>query len=300
MWKIDTGILPHFFIGEVVNKDDPTNSGRVKVRVAGMHPQDPPTAFSDKDEKDEVFDDDLPWAPCVDGTYGNMQGLPDEGDFVFGFFADGRDAQHPMCLGTIPGMNSDDAGAAGNNPASTQQTGSTPTNTGPTTVPPSQRGEAIDTDNDIVEIIETGPGYNIVRMEDGTIVRNAGDRNWRNNNPGNLEYNEYTRSLGAIGTDGRFAIFPNKETGRAAKETLLFENRNYRNLTLDQAINRYAPQFENNTSAYIANVASASGIAPGTRMGDIPADRRAAVLDAFERQEGFREGTRTVVSEGTA
>ena len=149
--------------------------------------------------------------------------------------------------------------------------------------------------NDIVEVIEKGPGYNIVRLADGSVVRQEGTRAWRNNNPGNIEFGKFAKSQGAIGTDGRFAIFPDYETGRAAKEKLLFDTNSYRNLTLSSAINRYAPSFENNTSAYISNVASSAGISPGTRMTDIPPSARTKILDAFERQEGFRSGKTTPI-----
>lgn len=297
MWKIDTGILPYFFIGEVVDKDDPLNLGRVRVRVIGLHPADPQTNFSTKDELDEVEDIDLPWAPCINGTYGKMNMVPEDGDWVFGFFIDGRDAQHPMLLGTVPGMNTDDTGATQDNPAGQDQTGAAPGEGD--NAPPAPRGEPIVTDEDVVEVIEAGNGYNIVRLADGRIVRRSGTRAWRNNNPGNIEFGDFAKRYGAIDTDGRFAIFPNYETGRRAKEALLFETNSYRNLTLDQAINRYAPSFENNTSAYISNVASAAGVSPDTKMSDMTPEQRTAILDAFERQEGFREGETTLVNDGT-
>lgn len=108
MFNVRTGIMPYFFMGEVVNKDDPLNNGRVKVRVVGIHPPhvaDPDA--NDKDVLDDVEDNDLPWAMCVNGTYGKMNFVPDVGEWVFGFFLDGREAQHPMLLGTIPGQNTD-------------------------------------------------------------------------------------------------------------------------------------------------------------------------------------------------
>ena len=39
-----------------------------------------------------------------------MQCIPDEGEWVLGFYADGRDAQHPMLVGSIPGSNTDTFG----------------------------------------------------------------------------------------------------------------------------------------------------------------------------------------------
>jgi len=113
MFTPETGMQLHWFIGEVVDKDDPTNSGRVRVRAFGYHPSSNPNDPKiDKTEKDEVFDEDLPWAFVVNGTYGKMMCIPDEGDWVVGFFADGRDAQHPFIIGTLYGQNIDDNGAA--------------------------------------------------------------------------------------------------------------------------------------------------------------------------------------------
>ena len=106
------GMTPYWFIGEVVDNNDPTNNARVRVRVFGLHTPDPFIPDNDKEDLDRIDDQDLPWAFCVDGSYGAVNAIPDEGDWVMGFFADGRDAQHPILLGIIPGSNLDDAGAA--------------------------------------------------------------------------------------------------------------------------------------------------------------------------------------------
>lgn len=109
MFTSDTGFKPYWFIGIVVDKNDQMNQGRVKVRVLGIHPEDPRISVSrsDKEEKDYVEDQDLPWAQVINGTYGKMNFMPDEGEWVMGFFADGRDAQVPFIMGSIPGMNID-------------------------------------------------------------------------------------------------------------------------------------------------------------------------------------------------
>lgn len=46
-------------------------------------------------------------------------------------------------------------------------------------------------------------------------------RGVRNNNRGNIEYGEFARSMGATGTDGRFAIFPTMEAGDKATAELI-------------------------------------------------------------------------------
>ena len=83
------------------------------------------------------------------------------------------------------------------------------------------------------------PGIGITRMyvgNDGNIYEaSGGSRAWRNNNPGNLEYGKFARGNGAIGTDGRFAIFPDTATGFNAMANLLSTSA-YQNLTIEGAI----------------------------------------------------------------
>ena len=152
--------------------------------------------------------------------------------------------------------------------------------------------------NEISQIVQTGPGWLAVKDSDGNVKKLTGSRNWRNNNPGNIEYGDFARSNGAIGTDGRFAIFPSYEIGRNAKEKLIFEGKNYANLSLDGAISRYAPSFENNTGAYQANVLAAVG-GVNKRMADYTPAERASIMNAMQRQEGFKAGTVTALAANT-
>lgn len=79
----------------------------------------------------------------------------------------------------------------------------------------------------------------------------------RNNNPGNLDYGPFTKGMGATGTDGRFAIFADAKDGWNALYALLILE--YANLSISAAINKYAPNDENNTLAYIQNVCEFTG-----------------------------------------
>lgn len=95
-----------------------------------------------------------------------------------------------------------------------------------------------------------------------------------NNNPLDLEFGPEASEFGATGTDGRFAIFPDAETGWNAGRRWLsvparFDaNRNlvggYMGATIEQAINRFAPPVENETSAYVQNVCKWTGLTPTT------------------------------------
>jgi len=148
-------------------------------------------------------------------------------------------------------------------------------------------------------IVAAGAGYTTIEMADGTVVRREGTRAWRNNNPGNIEYGEFARSQGAVGSDGRFAVFPTYEEGRAAKRSLLFESSSYKNLSIEDAINRYAPPTENNTNRYTAAVAAAAGVPAGTPMSSLSPLQRNMVLDAMEAVEGFKPGSETTADGGT-
>jgi len=84
-----------WFIGDVVDIDDPVQIGRVKVRINGLH-------------QDDIADADLPFAQTVipvtqGGTkeLGNYLGVQ-VGARVFGVFMDGKDSQLPLILGSMP------------------------------------------------------------------------------------------------------------------------------------------------------------------------------------------------------
>ena len=84
-----------WYVGVVEDRHDATNDGRIKVRAFGIHTED----------KQAMPTADLPWAIVLDGSYGAAQKIPAVGDWVFGFFMDGDDAQHPMVMGRVPGVN---------------------------------------------------------------------------------------------------------------------------------------------------------------------------------------------------
>src|SRR6056300_1394133 len=83
-----------WFMGVVEDRDDPQKLGRVRVRCFNVHP----------DNKQDVPTEDLPWAYLISGTYTSDVKPPKLNSWVFGFFIDGNDAQHPMVLGTFNGM----------------------------------------------------------------------------------------------------------------------------------------------------------------------------------------------------
>lgn len=162
----------------------------------------------------------------------------------------------------------------------------------------------------ISEILEVGPGWNKVRLDDGNVVTLQGNYNWRSNNPGNIEWGPFAESMGAIGEGavpkGRqrgFAIFPSIEAGQAAREKLQFESASYLNAdnadqwghnypkgSIGAAIYRYAPPTENDTEGYIRAVAGAAGVDGNTLMSDLSPEQRRAFMDAQQHHEGWKQG----------
>ncbi|MFT2211512.1 hypothetical protein ACLJYM_06455 [Rhizobium giardinii] len=139
-------------------------------------------------------------------------------------------------------------------------------------------------------VVAAGKGWTRVRTADGREYTLRGARNWRNNNPGNIEYGPFAQSQGAIGSDGRFAVFPSYDAGRNAKSSLLFNSPRYNTKTIEGAISKYAPPNENNTRSYINRVASALGLAPETPISALSPEQQGTMMDAMQRVEGFRVG----------
>lgn len=140
-------------------------------------------------------------------------------------------------------------------------------------------------------------------------VKEGGSRSWRNNNPGNIEYGDFAKKFGALGTDGRFAIFPDEESGRKAKDNLIFESDRakrlstkgdygsgigYKDKTLSQAITAYAPPEENPTDVYIKRILDAVG--SEKRMSEYSRAERDIILEAMKKVEGWREGKQNIVN----
>lgn len=82
-----------WWVGVVENRQDPLGLGRCQVRVFGFHDKDLTTIPSE----------DLPWAQPIHALNNQTFSTPREGDYVFGFFLDGKFAQQPIMMGIIPG-----------------------------------------------------------------------------------------------------------------------------------------------------------------------------------------------------
>lgn len=163
-----------------------------------------------------------------------------------------------------------------------------PTNVPSSTAPTTSK---VVQEKDAKEVVAAGPGFTTVKVITDELQRRVGVRNWRNNNPGNLEFGSFAKRFGAIGTDGRFAVFPNLAAGMKAKEELLFgSNSKYLQLSIRDAIYRYAPPNENNTAAYLNSVLKAVGVPATAMMRDLNATQKSTMLSEINKVEGFKVG----------
>ncbi len=88
-------------------------------------------------------------------------------------------------------------------------------------------------------------------------------RGIRNNNPGNIDYSNLYKwqGLDTPPSDGRFCRFKSAADGiRALARTLITYQKKHGIRTIRGIINRWAPPVENNTSAYVNQVAMACGL----------------------------------------
>jgi len=89
------GDTTRWFVGRVININDPLQMGRVRIRVVGVH-DDP-----------QITEDYLPWAqvliPITEGAssgIGANTGIKEQAQ-VFGMFLDGKNSQLPVVLGAM-------------------------------------------------------------------------------------------------------------------------------------------------------------------------------------------------------
>ena len=95
-----------WFIGTVVDLNDPMELGRIRVRIMGIH----------SDDKQQIPDEGLPWAQTIlPISEGGTNGLGINTGIqtnarVFGVFLDGSNSQLPLVLGSMPKLEEDSAG----------------------------------------------------------------------------------------------------------------------------------------------------------------------------------------------
>ena len=140
----------------------------------------------------------------------------------------------------------------------------------------------------------TAQRYDVVytRANGNQFKRSGGTRAWRNNNPGCLRYSEFAVAHGAIGRAGGFAVFPDEETGRRAIAALLRSD-GYSNLTIAQAIFKYAPPHENDTQEYKNHVRKSTELPIDTKISALNDEQIMRVVKIICIVEGWRPGHET-------
>lgn len=132
-------------------------------------------------------------------------------------------------------------------------------------------------------------------------------RGVRNNNPGNIDFNKANKWQGQLGLETgvaspRFARFDSPENGIRALGKLLRTYQNKHGLkTIEQIISRWAPGVENDTAAYVAQVAKAVGVAPKAPIDVNSATVLWSLVQAIIRHEnGYDPYSIEVIREGVS
>jgi len=146
----------------------------------------------------------------------------------------------------------------------------------------------------IKKVLLTEPGVVVVQMDDGAVwKRTEGTVAWRCNNPGNLKYGPFAQEYGAIDQDyGGHAIFPNLDLGNRAHEHLLFDvSSKYYNLTLIDAVSKYAPESDgNNPWQYQRYITKKTGVEGHRLLRTLTPAEREGMLACMRIFEGFEQG----------
>lgn len=140
--------------------------------------------------------------------------------------------------------------------------------------------------------IGNGSSVSYTNADGSTSTLTGGSAAWRDNNPGNLVYNANTQALGAIGQNNGFAVFPDVSSGASAL-TAILQTPTYQALSVNAAIARYAPSFENNTAAYQSFVTNTLGVSGTTTLNSLSESQMQSLQGAIQKQEGYIPGTVT-------
>jgi hypothetical protein len=225
--------------------------------------------------------------------------------------ASGGTSAAPASGGTsaaaAPASGGTSAAAAPAPPGATSVTGPTPTSSTAQGQKTLLAGAPVQP-KPIEKILDTRPGEITIEAPDGDKQKRMGTAAWRMNNPGNLRgKGTFLDKMpgyigeGNAGESGWFSVFKTKEDGAKAREELLFSGRSKIYLpesSIRSAMTSYAPPKENDTEAYIAQVAKAIGVPDSTKIKDLNGAQKTAWLDAITKHEGNRVGKTVQAAEG--
>lgn len=138
----------------------------------------------------------------------------------------------------------------------------------------------------ISQVLSSGPGFTVAQDPYGNVFRAEGSLPWRQNNPGNLAFGPFAISQGAVKDSPRFAAFPTRQKGLKALRTKLFQD--YKDRTIADLMESYAPRQENDTDAYIEFLMSRVQN-PGP-IKDFTKDQKEALYQGIIAMEGSKQG----------
>ena len=124
-------------------------------------------------------------------------------------------------------------------------------------------------------------------------------RGIRNNNPGNIRHGAKWQGLAEVQKDKDFCTFKSPEYGiRALARVLKTYKSRYGLNTVGGIINRYAPQNENDTSAYIKHIAKELDISPSDEI-ELTDDELIVLIKAIIKHEnGTQPYSTDVIRDG--
>lgn len=145
---------------------------------------------------------------------------------------------------------------------------------------------------------EKGPYDSVLYFDERgeRYVAREGSRNYRNNNPGNLVPGKISKRNGQIGVVGKFAVFPDFETGKRAMADSL--KNTYGNQGLKQMIESYAPRHENDTDGYLRHLRRRTGVKDEKKIRDFNAAEFEALVTAILKMEGSEDPVLTRARSG--
>ena len=146
---------------------------------------------------------------------------------------------------------------------------------------------------------EDGRGISVVYTDEfgDKYVFSGGTRTWRNHNPGNVRPGEISKKHRAIGFSttgghGKFAVFPDIESGRRAMVAAL--KRRYLEKNIYWLVRKYAPEEDgNDVVKYTAFLKKYTNIPDEKLLKDFSVDEFEKLCAGIERFEGYKEGTIT-------
>ena len=142
------------------------------------------------------------------------------------------------------------------------------------------------------KILEARDYYLRIFNEDGSIsVRTGGSLAWRSGNPCRILYGKFAASQGAIGKADKFAVFRDYKDGRKACYELLFtSDHGYKELTIVDAIKRFAPKNEGFKTADYIKAVQKSSLVSLSIMKDQSENKRNQLIDMLMELENYSPG----------